>query len=38
MSFVAFKKDVFFFILKELKMCQAVLAINPHIQPELGWK
>ena len=36
-EFCSVEKDVFF-ILKEVKMCQAVLAINPHIQPEMGWK
>lgn len=36
-EFCSIQRDTFF-VLKELKMCQAALAINPHIQPELGLK
>lgn len=34
-EFCSIQKDTIF-VLKELKMCQAALAINPRIQPELG--
>lgn len=36
-EFCSIQRDTFF-VLKELKMCQAALAINPRIQPELGLK